>query len=102
MAQRSQVARENGGKACGFRVGEKMYAGQDSGARRPSRTAVSPHLGAGEKSQQRDSEPELTGPQLLLLSLFFTICRPAVVAVVWVRVHPSRFFFFLNLLVRDF
>lgn len=61
--------------------------------RRPSRTAVSPHLGAGEKSQQRDSEPELTGPQLLLLSFFFTICRPAVVAVVWVRVHPSRFIF---------
>lgn len=63
--------------------------------RRPSRTAVSPHLGAGEKSQQRDSEPELTGPQLLLLSFFFTICRPAVVAVVWVRVHPSRFIFLI-------
>jgi hypothetical protein len=39
---------ENGGKACGFRVGEKMYAGQDSGeaAKSDSRQSA---FGCGRK-----------------------------------------------------
>ena len=70
--------------------GEWGKRGQDS-ERRRCRTAVSPYLGAGEKSQQRD-QAEADGSSFLPFIFFLLVA----VVVVWVRVHLLDLYLFCS------